>query len=224
VKWGEKSKFQRFEGVITFYWVMNVQFLLDHDVIDGHLEKRSAHPRKIKVWQIEKFKVCAPPLARCKTALRMAHKCGKSPMENKMMTMTMMINNGALSNAIFPLQVQWSVSPRRELLLLLPPMRTCSHRYQIADAPRGPWFMIYIHYKTNSVCMEMQSPPSRLIFHYFEGENKVYQHFNCVAFPDDGAKQFYAYFHGIGLEVIVCGKMRQERGIYHVVIPDGNAL
>jgi hypothetical protein len=84
---------------------MNVRFLLDHDVTDGHLKNGSAHAWKIEVWEIEKSKFCAPLWARCKRALRMAHKWGKSPKEDKMM-MTMMINNGALSHAIFPLQVQ----------------------------------------------------------------------------------------------------------------------
>jgi phosphoribosylpyrophosphate synthetase len=47
---------------------------------------------------------------------------------------------------------------------------------------------------------------------------------NCVAFPDDGAaKRFSAYFLDMGLEVIVCGKTRQEGGIRRVVIQDGNA-
>jgi phosphoribosylpyrophosphate synthetase len=47
---------------------------------------------------------------------------------------------------------------------------------------------------------------------------------NCVAFPDDGAaKPFSAYFQDMGVEIIVCGKTRQEGGIRNVVIQDGNA-
>jgi hypothetical protein len=36
---------------------MNVRFLLDHDVTDGHLKNRSAHAQKIEV---EKSKLCGP--------------------------------------------------------------------------------------------------------------------------------------------------------------------
>jgi phosphoribosylpyrophosphate synthetase len=47
---------------------------------------------------------------------------------------------------------------------------------------------------------------------------------DCVAFPDDGAaKRFAAMFHDMDLEIIVCGKTREEGGIRNVVIQDGNA-
>ena len=50
----KKLKFRSFEGVITCYWVMNVRFLLDHDVTDGLglREKKKGKKTKLRsfVW------------------------------------------------------------------------------------------------------------------------------------------------------------------------------
>ena len=46
---------------------------------------------------------------------------------------------------------------------------------------------------------------------------------DCIAFPDDGAaKRFGGMFHGLGFEIVTCGKMRDgDKRIVH--IQDGNA-